>query len=320
MRYCIGVDLGGTNIKAGVVDETGRILAEDSRKTKIPRPENEVSADIVETILCALSRAELTLDDIEGVGVGCPGRMDSVQGVVVYSNNLIWREYPLCDVLRESLHRPVYLGNDANVAALGEVWAGSALGASSAVIITLGTGVGAGIVIDSRILTGYNEAASEFGHTVIVYDGAPCTCGRRGCLEAYTSATGLIRMTREAMEQHPESLLWKLTDLAGVDGRIAFIASRKGDQTAAEVINHYIGYLACGLTNVINAIQPEVISLGGGVAKEGDPLLIPLRERVYKEVYSGLGEKYTRIELCTLGYKAGIIGAAMLALSAEDRK
>lgn len=313
MKYFVGVDLGGTNIKTGVVDENGLILSESSRPTGLPKPAQAVCEDILATIYSALDKAGMSLADIEGVGVGCPGTVDPETGVVVYSNNLAWRDVPLGQSLRHVLQRPVYAGNDANVAALGEVRAGSAMGANSAVIVTLGTGFGAGIVIGSRIWTGHNSAASEFGHMVIVHGGVQCTCGRYGCLESYASATGLIRMTREAMAAHPDSLMNTMTGPEGVDGRTAFEARRQGDTVAAVVVEQYISYLACGITNILNALQPEIISLGGGVAKEGDTLLLPLREKVYSEVFGGCGEKHTRIEFCTLGYRAGIIGAAMLA-------
>lgn len=313
MKYCVGVDLGGTNIKTAIVDEAGIIVAEESRPTKLPRPSEEIGADIVESIRAALASAHLDVGDISGVGVGSPGVVDSKAGVVVYSNNLAMKDFALGAVIRGALGLPVVMGNDANVAALGEVFAGSAKGASSAVIITLGTGVGGGIVLNKQIWTGYGEAAGELGHMVVVRGGVRCTCGREGCLESYASATGLIRMTREAIQQYPDSLM-RRTALADVDGRTAFNAMREGDTAAANVIEDYLNYLACGLANIVNALQPEVISLGGGIAKEGDALLLPLREKVYAEIFGGKGKKFTRIVLCTLGYKAGLIGAAVLAM------
>lgn len=313
MNVWIGIDLGGTNIKAGLVDAEGNILAQAGRPTALPRPAQAVADDIARTVRCLMEEHNLTLDKVGGIGIGCPGTVNSETGIVEYSNNLGWRNFALGDHLRRATGLPVWAGNDANVAALGEVCAGSAKGAHSAVIITLGTGVGCGIVLDGRILTGCNSAASEFGHMVIEFGGEPCTCGRKGCLESYASATGLIRMTREAVEAHPLSLMALSARDEGVDGSTAFRAMRRGDDAAAAVVDRYISYLACGITNIINALQPEIISLGGGIAKEGDALLVPLREKVYAEVFGGRGEIYTRIETCTLGYKAGIIGAAMLA-------
>ena len=174
--------------------------------------------------------------------------------------------------------------------------------------------MGCGVVLAGEILTGYNYAASELGHMVIRYGGRLCTCGRHGCLEAYASATGLINLTNEAAAAHPDSRLAALAAAnGGADGRTAFLAAKEGDAAGQAVVDEYIGYLACGVTNIINIFEPEVISLGGGIAKEGETLLAPLRERAYAEIFGGRGEKYTRITACTLGYKAGIIGAAMLA-------
>lgn len=313
--YYIGVDLGGTNIKVGIVDaESCAILGEGSLPTALPRSADEVCADIVRAAGDALASAGLDLSRMRGIGVGCPGTVNPETGVVEYSNNLGWRDYPMRRSLSGALGLPVAMGNDANVAALGEVCAGSARGASSAVIVTLGTGVGCGVVLGGEILTGYNFAASELGHMVIRYGGRPCTCGRRGCLEAYASATGLINLTNEAAAAHPDSRLAAIAaENGGADGRTAFLAAKEGDAAGRAVVDEYIGYLACGVTNIINIFEPEVISLGGGVAKEGETLLAPLRERAYAEIFGGRGEKYTRITACTLGYKAGIIGAAMLA-------
>ena len=210
-----------------------------------------------------------------------------------------------------------YIGNDANVAAFGEYVAGSAKGANIAVMITLGTGVGAGIVIDGKIYTGFNFAGAEIGHTVIEVDGASCTCGRKGCFEAYSSATGLIRMTKEEMDKSPDSLMHKLSEETGhVSGRTAFDAAKQGDEVAQRVVDKYIKYLAAGVTNTINIFQPDIFSIGGGVAGEGDNLLIPLKEIVEKEVYSRNSPKNTEIVIASLGNDAGIIGAALLGMNA----
>lgn len=313
MEYYIGIDLGGTNVKTGIVDRDGNIIVEDSRPTAPPGQPDVVTRDMVGAVVAVINESGLNKDDVLGIGIGCPGTIDPHAGMVVYSNNLDWRDYPLRDIMQDKTWLPVYLGNDANVAALGEVVAGSAKDAQSAVVMTLGTGVGAGVIIEGRIVTGYNSAASEFGHMVIVKDGELCTCGRKGCLESYAAAPGLIRDTKRAMLANPESKMWQVSpDIEKVDGRTSFDAKDMGDAAAVKVVDDYISYLACGIANIINALQPEVISLGGGVANQGENLLVPLREKVYAEVYGGKGEKSTRLEQCTLGYKAGIIGAAML--------
>ena len=321
MAFYIGVDIGGTNIKAGVVGERGNIVGEADLPTGADRPQEVVFGDIVETVRRAVAASEIPREGLLAAGVGCPGTVIPSSGVVVYNNNLGWKDFPLGKLLSGALSLPVRVENDANAAALGEVCAGSAKGASSAMILTLGTGVGSGFVVGGRIWTGWNSAASEFGHMVIVQGGRLCTCGRRGCLEAYASATGLIAMTREAMAAHPESLMNTLAAEEGrVGGHTPFAAAERGDATALRVTDAYLEYLACGVANLINGLQPEVVSLGGGVGKQGERLLEPLRQKVYAEVYGGRGERFTRLVSCTLGYKAGLIGAAMAAMQslAED--
>lgn len=312
----LGVDLGGTNIKVALVDEQGNILAEAERPTALPRPAEEVSVDIGLTIDEALAQKGLTYSDVTALGVGCPGTVDNETGVVRYSNNLHWKDFPLRQSLFEKTGLQAALGNDANVAALGEVVAGIAKGAESAVIITLGTGVGVGVVLDGKILTGYTGAASEMGHAVIVADGYECTCGRKGCLESYASATALIRMTKQAIEKYPDSGMAQMAAKAGrVDGRTSFDAMRAGDSAGKAVVDEYIRYLGIGLTNVANTFYPQVIALSGGISKEGETLLQPLRTIVYRDVFGGMStsQKHTRIEACILGHRAGLIGAAMLA-------
>lgn len=312
----LGVDLGGTNIKAALVDENGQILQEGSRPTNLPRPAEAVCDDIAALCRELMAEKNLTAADVACVGVGCPGTVDDTTGMVLYSNNLDWADFPMGEYLHKALDLPVRLANDANAAALGEAIAGCAAGAQSAVIITLGTGVGGGVVLDGKLLTGYTGAAAEPGHMVI--DGRPdaplCTCGRHGCFEAFASATALIRQTRLAMEQHPESGLWKLAPtLEEVTGRTVFDARDAGDAVAAQVVDAYIGYLAEGVANLINIFFPQVVGLSGGIANQGEALLVPLREKVEPKVFGAAhAHKKTAITTCTLGYRAGVIGAAML--------
>lgn len=310
--YYIGIDLGGTNIKVGVVSGAMDIIASASAPTDPEKGGDYIIGRIIQAVGDATSQAGLTLADIHSVGVGSPGHIDEAKGIIRFSGNLHWRNFPLVQKLAAGLGgMPVYLGNDANVAALGEYLAGSAKNASSAAIITLGTGVGAGIIIDGKIISGCDSGASEMGHMVIQKGGRHCTCGRDGCWEAYSSATGLINMSREAMDSDPESAMWEITRKEGkVSGRTAFLAAGIGDQTAQKVVDEYISYLACGIGNLINILQPEIVSLGGGISKEGENLLAPLREEVKKEVFGG--HMVTDIRQCTLGNDAGIIGAAML--------
>ncbi|MBP0960049.1 MAG: ROK family glucokinase [Oscillospiraceae bacterium] len=313
MKYYIGIDLGGTNIKAGVVNENFEIVAKTSVKTNCPRPSAEIMDDMAKVSLMAVEQAGLTMNDIEWVGVGTPGIANSSTGIVEYSCNLDFHDVPMADYLSEKLGKPVFVDNDANAAAYGEFVAGAAKGANNAVAVTLGTGVGGGIIIDGKIYSGSNFAGAELGHEVIVVDGAQCSCGRKGCFEAYSSASGLIRMTKEAMEEDKDSIMWPMSEEDGhVSGRLAFNAMRKGDASAKKVVDKYIKHLAAGVTNIINTFQPDILCLGGGVCNEGDPLIVPLKELVKQEVYSKNSKKNTEIVIAKLGNDAGLIGAAFL--------
>lgn len=309
MKYYIGIDLGGTNIVAGVVDENYQILTKASVKTNLPRPEQEIAADMAAVARQAAEEAGLSLDQIEWVGVGTPGIANSATGIIEYSNNLGFCNTPMVQYLEEALGRPAFIENDANAAAYGEYVAGAAKGAKHAVCITLGTGVGGGIIIDGKIYCGSNFGGAEIGHTVIDVNGPMCSCGRKGCFEVFSSATGLIRMTKEALAAHPESAM---KDEERITGRTAFNYMRAGDETAKQVVDDYIRYLAAGITNTINIFQPDVLCIGGGVCNEGDPLLLPMKEIVKKEVYTRNSSKNTEIVIAKLGNDAGIIGAAFL--------
>ena len=305
MPFFAGVDIGGTNIKAGIVDYNGEIYGEADTPTGADRPQDVVFEDILGAVKKAAENAKINLSDIKAVGMGSPGVMDSEKGVVIYNNNLGWKDFHICDKMTEALKVPSVIENDADAAALGEVIAGSAKGAKRAIIVTLGTGVGVGIVINEKILRG-----SEFGHMVIVHNGRPCNCGRKGCFESYCSATGLINMTKEKIAEYPESTLAKIGNKDGVNGKTVFDAAEAEDEVAKKLIDEYLDYLACGLANLIDGLQPEVIGLSGGVAKQGEKLLKPLREKVYAEIYKGILTP-AKIVTCTLGYKAGVIGTAM---------
>ena len=305
MAYYIGVDIGGTNIKTGVVDSSGQILGESSVPTGADRHQEVVLLDILQTVKAAITDANIRDKDIKAVGVGSPGMIDYDRGIVIRNFNLNWENFHIADLMSEALGVPVRLANDADAAALGEVVAGSAKGAKSAMIITLGTGVGSGYVIDEKIFRG-----CEWGHMVIEYDGRKCTCGRKGCFETYCSATGLINSTKQAINEHPDGILASIAKVEGVvSGHTVFDAADKGDEVAEKILDEYLSYLDCGLVNLINGLQPEVVSIGGGIGKQGERLLVPLREKVYAEVFTGI--KPPKIVACTLGYKAGLIGAAM---------
>ncbi len=317
MKYYIGIDLGGTNIKAGVVNESFEIIAKASVKTLCPRPAKDICDDMAKVSAEACRLAGISVDDVEWIGVGTPGIADNVNGTIPYSNNLDFHDVPVRKYIQEHIDKPVYVANDANAAAYGEFVAGAAKGAKNAVCITLGTGVGAGIIVDGKILTGSNLAGAELGHMVIEVDGPQCTCGRKGCFEVFSSATGLIRMTKEAAENDRSSVLNKyFADDGKFSARHAFMAMREGDKAGAEVVEKYCKYLAAGITNAVNIFQPDILCIGGGVCNEGDPLLLPVRELVKKEVYTRMLSNNTKIVIAKLGNDAGIIGAAFLGLSA----
>ena len=311
--YYIGIDIGGTNIACGIVDEECRIIASAKVKTNAPRPYEEILEAIKESVRAACAKAGISPSNAECIGIGCPGTCNRESGTVEYSNNLGFVNAPVGRDLEEAFGLKTYLDNDANAAAFGEFVAGAAKGSRNAVVITLGTGVGSGIIIDGKIYSGSNFAGGEIGHTVIVADGLPCTCGRNGCFEAYSSATGLIHMTSEAAALNPESLTARLIEQDGrVSARTAYKAMKQGDETGKAITERYVKYLACGIANTINIFQPDILCIGGGVCNEGDTLLLPLKKQVAEQIYSKNSAKNTEIVICSLGNEAGIIGAAML--------
>ncbi len=315
MNYYAGLDLGGTFVKGGIVDEQGRILIKDKIPTGKERPYKEIAADMAQLVEDLAQRAGINKDDVKAVGIGSPGTIDSEHGVIVYSNNISWEKVPLCSAIKDQLGLPVFITNDANAAALGENFCGAGKLYSSMVFITLGTGVGGGIVIDGKIFEGNRSAGAEIGHEVIRFGGEKCTCGRRGCFEAYASATALIRQTQAAMRKNPESGLWKICpSIDDVDGKTAFDGMRAGDKTAEKVVKNYIRYLAEGVANLINVFRPQAIVLGGGVCAEGENLLVPLRRKVSRLVYGGMKYAPVKIVTASLGNDAGLCGAARLAM------
>ena len=315
--YRLGIDLGGTNIVAAVVDEKYKIVARASCKTAVPRPEEEICDSMAEVALKAVTKAKITLDDIKTVGIGVPGAVNPETGVIEYAANLFFHNWTIVSMMQERLNgKPVKIENDANAAAYGEFLAGAAKGAKNVVAITLGTGVGAGIIIDGKIYSGSNYAGAEMGHMVIVKDGKECACGRKGCWEAYASATGLINLTKEAIVKERPDFSYMLSlcdgDINKVNGITAFKAMRDGDELGRQVVHTYISYLACGVINAINIFQPDILCIGGGISNEGETLLEPLRDIVKKERYTKHNDKQTVICKCQLGNDAGIIGAAFL--------
>lgn len=314
--YYLGIDLGGTNIVAGVVDEEGNIIVKASCKTNLPRSQDEICDDMAAVALKALESAGLTKNDINYIGIGAPGAVNGATGVIEFSNNFNFHNWKIGEMMNERLGMEIYVENDANAAAYGEFMVGAAKDANDAIVITLGTGVGGGIIIDGQIYSGSNYAGAELGHMVIQHGGRQCSCGRKGCWEAYSSATGLINMTKEAIinPYNNNSILYKLIDgdTSKINGKTAFEAAAQGCEVGSTIIDEYISYLGTGIVNIINIFQPEILCIGGGVSKQGKALIDPLRKIVETERYTKHNDNQTQVCLCQLGNDAGIIGAAFL--------
>ena len=313
--YYIGIDLGGTNIAAGIVDGNGTIIKKGSVPTGRTRASEEIVKDMCLLVKNLINDAGIDQAEIHSIGIGSPGTPDRKNGVIIYNNNLGFRNVPIRKLLQEHFSLPVYLENDANCAAIAECVAGAAKNEPYVVVITIGTGIGGGVIIDNKLYTGFNGAGGELGHVVIQMDGEECTCGRKGCWESYSSATALIRQTVRAAAENPQSLINSMVeeDLGRISARTAFDAARMGDETAKRVVDQYIEMLAEGLANMINIFQPNVVVLGGGVSKEGENLLAPLREKIKSRTYCSEGVENTRIEAARFGNDAGIIGAALVS-------
>ena len=313
--YYIGIDLGGTNIAAGIVDESFKIVKKGSTPTLVNRDPELIIADMGKLCLNLLAEAGIGIDEVVCAGIAAPGSVNPETGVIEYANNLPFLRFPIADTLRKYLPvKKICLENDANAAALGEAVGGAAKGKRLSVMITLGTGVGGGVIIDGKIYSGFNYAGAELGHTVIEYNGRQCSCGRKGCFEAYASATALVSMTKEKLAACKDTLMWEMcgNDINKADARIAFAAMKKGDRAGKEVVDMYISYRACGITNMINIFQPEVLLIGGGVCNEKDYLLKPLTEIVNADQYTRNQAVKTEIKIAALGNDAGIVGAAAL--------
>ncbi len=312
-KYYLGIDLGGTFIKGGIVDDEGKILLRDKVPTESETGADGVVANIVALCKSLMNKADLSVSELVGVGVGVPGTADNERGVVTYANNLGWKEFPIADQLSEVLGLSVKIVNDASAAALGESKFGCGKDYRHSVMITLGTGVGGGLVLDGTLFEGNRSAGAELGHVVVMAGGEECTCGRRGCLEAYASATALIRDTKRAMEKNPESKLWEIGSLDAVTGKTAFDYLEK-DESAKEVVEHYIEMLGVGIVNIANLIRPEIVILGGGVCHEGERLIRPLQEMLDREIHGGDIGPAVKIVTAELGNDAGLLGAAALLM------
>ena len=313
-KYRIGIDLGGTNIKVGLIDEDHKILGKKSTKTLPERNWQVVVEDMGKTTLALLDELGIDIDECIKLGVGSPGLIDHINGVVGFAANLSWTDIPVLAELRRYIDLPMRLSNDANCAALGETLAGAGKGSRNVILVTLGTGVGGGVVVEGRLEEGGSAGGMELGHTLLVMNGEECTCGRKGCLEAYASASSLARFARRAAEADKNSLMWEMCrgDLANMNGAIPFKAAQRGDATAQQVVDNYIAYLGEGIINFINIWRPEKVLLGGGISNEGAPLTDPLNAYIKPRCFGGEKGYVAPIEISVLGNDSGLIGAAAL--------
>lgn len=312
----IGIDMGGMSVKFGLVNTENEIVEKLVIPTRLDIPAREMIQDMIAAVKKLLHQANMAIKDCDGIGIASPGTVDDRNGMILYSNNFDWEKIPIIDQMKEVFPVPMAIANDADAAALGEVKAGAATGCRSAVMITLGTGVGGGVIQDGKIFHGPLKGGMELGHMVIQAGGEPCTCGRKGCLECYASATALLRMARLAVKKNPDSLMNKMCggNLENINGIIPFEAAMKGDRAAGEVIGMYEDYLAIGIANVINIFRPEKIILGGGVCAQGENLTKPVEELVKKYCFGGAHGEIASIVTARLGNDAGIIGAANLII------
>lgn len=309
VKYYAGIDLGGTFIKGCILTEDGSVIIKDKIKTT-----NEtIAEDIASFVKDLENRAGVK---VQAIGVGTPGIVDSKRGVVVLAKNVGFKNEKLREKIQKHINLPVYVTNDANAAALGEYFVGAGIKYKNLILVTLGTGVGGGIIIDGKLFEGHKSAGAEIGHITLRVRGEKCTCGRRGCFEAYSSATALIRDTKKAMLKDKESVLWKLCDnnIENVNGKTAFDGFELNDKTSIKVVRRYIKYLAEGITDLANIFRPEVILLGGGISGSKDILLKPLDRILRKEIFAGSRYAPVRINVASLGNDAGMIGAGKLAI------
>lgn len=308
-KYYLGLDVGGTNMVAGVVDENHQIIAKESIPTQAGRTIEEITTDMAEVSKKAVLKAGLQMEDISSWGIGMPSYVNPKTNLLVHANCFGWKNVPIYDYLKKHISLPTYIANDANCATYGEVLAGSASQYTDAIMLTLGTGVGGGIIMGKKIYSGSDNMGAELGHTKLVYNGERCTCGQKGCLEAYCSSTALIRIMKETLQKNKDTLIWKLCgeDENKVNGEILFEAARQGDSLAKQIVDDYISRLAAGISTFITIFRPQVIILGGGIAHAGDLLLKPLNEKLHTCTFAAEEIGIPQVIRAELGNDAGII-------------
>ena len=312
-NIAIGIDIGGTSFKGAAITSNGEVKDVFRFDVDKSKTQEELIHQLVDELNKYLDDHGYNKDNILGVGVGIPGTIDVNNGEVIYSNNLRWKNLPIKKLIEDGTGLEVRIINDANAATLGEAMFGAGKKYKNIVLLTLGTGVGSGIIINGEIYEGTNGFGCELGHMVIKYDGEECTCGRKGCLEAYASATALARDTRRMIKLHPESKMNEIAKQRGkIGAHVAFIAAKQGDKYAQELIDNYVMYLGEGILDICNIFRPEAIVLSGGIANEGEYLTSRLIKYCSERDYGFHGSPKVEIMTSLLGYDSGKIGAASL--------
>lgn len=310
----IGVDIGGTSIKCGFVTFKGEIVHRFGFKINHDEKQEDTISRLGKLIKENIASFGKSETDFAGIGIGCPGSINSTTGVCCFSNNLHWNNLDVAGLIEKETGMKAKISNDANVAMLGEAKFGAGKEYNSSILLTLGTGVGGGLYLDGHLYEGNEGKGAEMGHIIIEKDGYPCTCGLHGCLEAYASVTGLIRMSKDEMKKNPSSKMWEFVngDIDNVDGRTAFECSKLGDESAVKVVNEYEDYLTIGLINYCNIFRPDAIILGGGVSNQKEYLTDSLTKKLAYYNYGFKGTPKVKILVSNLGNDAGILGAAAL--------
>lgn len=314
MTYYLGLDVGGTNLVAGVIDENYHIISKVTQPTLADRSIGEITDDMISIVKKAIQKANLKEKDFEYLGIGMPSYVNPHTNLLVHANCFGWKNVPIYDCLKNKISLPIKIENDANCATLGETLAGAAKDERNVIMITLGTGVGGGIVINNKIYCGGDGMGAEMGHVKLVYKGESCTCGQLGCTEAYCSATALIKQTKIAMIDEQDTILWKLCEnnINEVNGKMVFDGVKENDKLSIAVLNQYVDYLSCALSNYITLFRPDKIIIGGGLSEAGDLLLNPLKDKLKINTFAGTEIGVPSVVKAKLGSEAGLIGAAFI--------
>lgn len=312
MKYYIGIDLGGTTIKGGLLDSDNNIIYSKSIDTEVKRGFEAVAQDMATLVEEILSENSLGMNDIEYVGVGSPGAVDIRTGKIFFAGNLEWENVELGEYLKKKLGKDVYVGNDGSCAALGEFLCLEDKSIESMAMITIGTGVGFGFIFESRMYNGATYGGGEFGHTTLIFGGESCTCGQKGCIEAYASFRALIRDAQKFATDNPKSRIAEIISKKGtINGKDIFEAAKEGYGDAQKLTDRFIEYIGAGVVNIINILDPQVVVIGGGISKSSDYFLPKLMKYTADNVFCKQA-KLSEIRVASRGNEAGIIGAARL--------